>query len=130
LSDFIADTHAIVWHLTEPRRLGRGARRAFSAAEDGKGLCQVPAIALIEIALLHERGRLRLGAPQVAEMLASHRAYAVLPIDIQQCLEFAALVGIRDPMDRLVAAAARAVQARVVSSDGVFDGHVSQRIWD
>jgi PIN domain nuclease of toxin-antitoxin system len=57
----IADTHAIVWHLTAPRKLGGAARRQFEAADGGRTLCCVPAIALVEIALLHERGRLPAG---------------------------------------------------------------------
>lgn len=129
MNSFVADTQAILWQLTEPHRLGKGARRAFAAAEAGRSVCHVPAIVLIEIALLHERGRVGLGAPQMAEMLASHPAYSVLPIDIQQCLEFAPLVGIRDPMDRLIAAAARAVKSRLISSDGVFDDYLD-RVWE
>jgi len=129
LISFVADTHALYWQLSEPHRLGRAARRAFNAAESGQGVCHVPAIVLIEISLLHERGRVGLGATQVAEMLASHSAYAVLPIDIQQCLEFAALIGIKDPMDRLIAAAARVTKGRLVSSDGVFDDYLD-RVWE
>ena len=127
--DFVADTHALYWQLTEPRRLHRAARRAFGAAENGECVCRVPAVVLIEIALLHERRRLRLGALQVAEMVVPHPAYAVLPIDVQETLEFAALVGISDPMDRMIAAAARVREARLVSSDEVFDGYLD-RIWD
>lgn len=129
MSVLVADTQAILWQLSEPHRLGRAARRAFAAAEAGKGVCHVPATVLIEIALLHERGRVGLGAKQVAEMLGSHSAYAVLPIDIQQCLEFAALIGIKDPMDRLIAAAARVTKGRLLSSDGVFDDYLD-RVWE
>jgi PIN domain nuclease of toxin-antitoxin system len=129
LIDFVADTHALYWQLTEPRRLSRAARRAFGAAENGECVCHVPVVVLIEIALLHERRRLRLGASQVAEMLVPHAAYAVLPIDVPQSLEFAALVGILDPMDRLIAAAARIRKARLVSADDVFDTYLD-RIWD
>ena len=129
MSSFVADTHAIYWQLAEPHRLGRAARRAFAAAEAGKSVCHAPAIVLIEIALLHERGRVGLSAPQVAGMLATHQAYALLPIDSQQCLEFAALAGIRDPMDRMIAAAARVTKTRLVSSDDVFDDYLD-RVWE
>lgn len=129
MTSFVADTHAILWQLTQPQRLGKAARRAFAAAESGKVMCLVPAIVLIEVALLHQRGRIGASASHIAELLASQPAYPVLPIEIQQCLEFAALVGIHDPMDRLIAAAARVSQARVLSSDEVFDSHV-ERIWD
>jgi PIN domain nuclease of toxin-antitoxin system len=130
MADLISDTHAIVWHLTDPSRLGRGAMRAFAAADSGRARCHVPAVCLVEIGLLHERGRLRVGVPQVLETLATHPGYAVLPLDVEQCLEFAALVGLRDPMDRLVAAAVRASGARLVSADAGFDRVLDGRVWD
>jgi PIN domain nuclease of toxin-antitoxin system len=127
---FVADTHAVVWQLTEPARLGRGARRAFAAAEAGRWLCYVPAIVLVEVALLNERGRLRVGAGQVADALGGHRGYALLPLDVEQALEFAALPVVRDPMDRLVLAAARATGSRLVSSDAALEVRGVERVWD
>jgi PIN domain nuclease of toxin-antitoxin system len=126
----VADTHALVWHLTEPRRLGKAARHAFAAADAGRWTCHVPAISLVEIALLHERGRLRLGPAQVLDALAGHPGYNVLPLDIAQALEFGALPGVRDPMDRLVLAAARVLGARVISVDEALDGQGVERVWD
>jgi PIN domain nuclease of toxin-antitoxin system len=125
----VADTHSLVWHLVEPRKLGKSARRAFAAADAGKLLCHVPAIVLVEVALLAERGRIRLGVQQLLTTLAAHSGYALLPLDVEQCLEFGALLGIKDPMDRLVAAAARVVRAGLISSDAAFDPHLD-RIWD
>lgn len=129
MNAFVADTHALVWHLAEPRRLGRAARRAFEGADAGRLLCRIPAICLVEVALLHERGKLRMGAAQVLEVVAGHAGYAVLPLDLEQALEFTALVGLRDPMDRLIAAAARASRARLVSADPAF-GRLVERVWD
>lgn len=125
----VADTQALVWHLVEPRKLGKAARRAFAAADAGTLRCHVPAIVLVEVALLGERGRIRVGVQQVLGSLAAHSGYALLPLDAEQCLEFGALVGIKDPMDRLVAAASRVVNARLISSDAIFDPHL-ERIWD
>ena len=125
----VADTQALVWHLVEPRKLGKSARRAFAAADAGTLVCHVPAITLVEVALLAERGRIRVGVQQVLASLAAHAGYALLPLDTEQCLEFGALIGIKDPMDRLVAAAARVVHARLISADAIFDPHLD-RIWD
>jgi PIN domain nuclease of toxin-antitoxin system len=77
----VADTHAIVWHLTDPRHLARGARRAFTAIDAGRWLCHVPIVALVEIWLLHERGRLRLGPAQFLDAITWHPGYAVLDLD-------------------------------------------------
>jgi PIN domain nuclease of toxin-antitoxin system len=119
-----------VWHLGAPRRLAKGARRAFAAADEGRWICYVPAIVLVEIALLYERGRIRITAAQVLEQLAGHPGYSVLALDLEQALEFATLTGIKDPIDRLVAAAARATQSSLISADEGLPNGVVSRVWD
>jgi PIN domain nuclease of toxin-antitoxin system len=130
VTSVVADTHAIVWHLADPRRLGRGARRAFAAVDAGRWLCHVPVIALVEITLLHERSRLRMGPAQLLDAIAGHPGYAILGLDIAQAMEFGALPQIRDPLDRLVLAAARATGSRLVSADEALEDHGVQRLWD
>ena len=127
---FVADTHALVWHLTDESRLGRAARRAFRSADGGRDLCYVPAISLVEVTLLYEKGRLRVSPARILETLAGHAGYAVLPLDIEQSLAFGSIPAVRDPMDRLVLAAARATSSRLVSADEALDGHGVERVWD
>jgi PIN domain nuclease of toxin-antitoxin system len=126
----VADTHALVWRLTGSRKLGHAAQRAFDAADSGRWLCCVPAIVLVELALLRERGRIGVGPADVLQALRGRHGYAVLALDAEQSLEFGGLVGIKDPMDRLVLAAARVSGAKLVSVDGVFDGFGVERVWD
>jgi PIN domain nuclease of toxin-antitoxin system len=126
----VADTHAVVWYLTEPRKLGAAARRAFAAADDGRWLCCVPAIALVEISLLNERGRTEVSPGDVLKALAGRSGYAVLGLDAEQAQEFAVLRGLKDPMDRLVVAAARATRSRLLSIDDTMDGYGVERLWD
>jgi PIN domain nuclease of toxin-antitoxin system len=126
----VADTHAIVWWLTAPRKLGAQARRAFEAADAGRWLCCIPVIALVEVALLRERGRIAVTPQDVLRALGGRPGYAVLAADSEQVLEFAGLVGVKDPIDRLLLAAARATAARLVSVDDALDGYGVQRVWD
>jgi PIN domain nuclease of toxin-antitoxin system len=90
----------------------------------------VPAISLVEIWLLHERGRLRIGPAQILDVLAGHPGYAVLPLDIEQAVEFGGLPSIRDPMDRMIVTAARATGSRLVSGDSALSGHGVEVVWD
>ena len=130
VATLLADTNALVWHLVEPKRLGRAARRALADADAGRRLCYVPVIALVEIWLLSQKGRLRIGPAQVLDVLSDHPGYSVLSLDVEQALEFGSLAGVRDPMDRLVLAAARVTGSRLVSVDPALEGHGVERIWD
>lgn len=126
----VADTHAIVWHLTAARKVGREAERAFAAADEGRWLCCVPAIVLAEVALLHERGRVRVSPGEILRTLQGRPGYAVLAMDAEQALEFAGMRGIKDSVDRLILAAARTCGARLLSADDGFDGFGVDRVWD
>ena len=130
MAGFVADTHAFVWFLTAPQRLGAGARRLLAAADDGRSLCCVPSIALVEIALLKERGRIAIGVDAVLRAIDGHPGCAILALDAEQVIEFSALVGVKDPMDRLVLAAARATRCRLVSADEALDGYGVERVWE
>jgi PIN domain nuclease of toxin-antitoxin system len=90
----------------------------------------VPAIALVEISLLHERGRTDVKLGDVLQALAGRPGYAVLGLDAEQAEEFVGLRGIKDPMDRLVVAAARATRSRLLSADDAMDGFGVERLWD
>lgn len=130
MAPLVADTHAIVWLLTAPRKLGRAAARAFQGVDDGRGLCLVPAIALVEVSLLRERNRLKIGPADLLRALRGRPAYAVLALDGDQAVEFGALVDVKDPMDRMVLAAARVAGARLISADPACDGFGVERVWD
>jgi PIN domain nuclease of toxin-antitoxin system len=95
----------------------RISRLAAEAADAGRWLCCIPVIALVEIALLRERGRVAVTPQEVMQALGGRPGYAVLATDAEQALQFAGLVGVKDPIDRLVLAAARAASARLVSID-------------
>jgi len=90
----------------------------------------VSAIALVEIALPKERGRIAVGVDAVLGALAGHPGSAVLALDADRAVAFAGLVGVEDPMDRLGLAAARATRSRLVSSDVGLDGFGAPRVWD
>ena len=126
----VVDTHALVWHLTKRQLLGGAAKRILSSADEGRTLACVPAIVITEVAMLNERGRIRIGPAQVVSAIAERPGWQVLALDIEQALAFAALPRIRDPMDRMIAAAAQSLDAPIVSADATYDAAGVARAWD
>ena len=56
---YLLDTHALLWTVEDDHRLGTGARKVLShclTSEVG-----ISTISLLEVAMLHSRGRIKLG---------------------------------------------------------------------
>ncbi|HEX6274784.1 MAG TPA: type II toxin-antitoxin system VapC family toxin [Polyangiaceae bacterium] len=115
---YLADTHALVWFLSQPVKLGRRAARVF----DGLGVTaevHVSTISLWEVALLHDEGHLRLaeGFSAWCDALArvnGIRLEPLLPDDVEHARSLGAL---SDPSDRLIAGTALRLGVPMLSKD-------------
>jgi PIN domain nuclease of toxin-antitoxin system len=56
--NYVTDTHALLWYLYAPQRVGNGARQAFADADAGQGRIHVPAVVVAEMLMVVEKGRL------------------------------------------------------------------------
>ncbi len=116
----VLDTHAWVWWVSDPARLSPRAREAADrAAEDGD--LYVSVISVWEVALLVQRGRLRL-ALDVADWVSYCEALPFLqfvPVNNAIAMKSVRLAGPlhSDPADRIIIATALITGARLVSKD-------------
>ena len=116
----VLDTHALVWWVSGSSRLSARARREVSHALR-LGPVAASAISLFEIATAVRRGRLDLGLP-VREWLAELQRIAELRIepvsaDIAQAAGRFPDPMPGDPADRVIAATAIALRARLITAD-------------
>ncbi len=105
----VLDTHALLWWLDDPGRLGEQARRAIDAALPARAL-RASSISVWEIALLSARGRLDLGEP-LERWLSRCEALPFLrfvPVDNAVAVRSVGLPSPlhRDPADRIIVATA------------------------
>jgi PIN domain nuclease of toxin-antitoxin system len=120
MSDVVLDTHACVFALVAPARLGKAARRALAGAEAGQAIAWIPAAVVAELVLLRELGRIEVGLPELRTAMEQAPSLRFLPLDLAQLDEFAAHRSIRDPFDRLIVSACRAVDAGLITRDSVL----------
>jgi PIN domain nuclease of toxin-antitoxin system len=127
---YVLDTHALVWYL-RGRRVGKAAGRALREIDRGASRAWIPAVALVEIALLRERGRSAIGVAEVEASMARNPELQLLPLDFAQAKEFALLRGVTDPFDRLIMAAARSTGCPIVTADeGIAASGLVHVVWD
>ena len=128
----LLDTHVLVWAVDGNRRLGPNAAAAIEEARRTERI-GVSAITPWEIALLVEKGRLRL-AQDVGEWMdaaLNAQGLDVLPIEPAIAVASVRLPGElhADPADRLIIATARHWRAPLATADRAIadyaaDGHL------
>jgi PIN domain nuclease of toxin-antitoxin system len=127
----VIDTHALVWYLSDPKRLGKKARRHLTAVDKGTARLLIPAIVLVELALVREAGRRVLGPVEVEAAIAANGNLEILPLDLAQSKEFVLLGSSRDPFDRMVIAAARVMGVPLLTVDQrIASSGLAHVVWD
>jgi PIN domain nuclease of toxin-antitoxin system len=132
---FVADTHALLWQLCAPGRLGSVARAAFANADSKKVEMHIPVVVVAEMSMVVQKKRIA-GFDDSAfdiaiRSLQEHPSYHFGSLDLERVLMSRDLMGIPDIFDRLVVADGVALQATVITKDPVIQGsQYVPTIWD
>jgi PIN domain nuclease of toxin-antitoxin system len=131
MKQYVLDTHVFVWWVSRPRRLGRAAARALRAVDSGRARAWVPSIVGIELTLLAEAGRIRVGVAELEAATKRNDEVRILLHDLAQSSEFALLGSVADPFDRMMIAAARAADLPLVTADATIAASgLVDVVWD
>ncbi len=115
----ILDTCALLFLASGDKRLSRLTRERLSDAS-ARWFCSISAY---EIALKHEKAKLKLPSPPARwiEDMARRYVLSEIPMDSALCCAAAALPAHhRDPFDRFIIAAAKRLGCPVVTVDPTF----------
>jgi PIN domain nuclease of toxin-antitoxin system len=109
----LLDTNALLWTLTEPRRL---AARATDALEDEDSEVFVSIVSPWEMAIAKSRGKMN--PPDDLAMQLERRRFTLLPILLRHTQAIASMHHHhRDPFDRMLIAQAQIDGLTIVTSD-------------
>ncbi|HXV97516.1 MAG TPA: PIN domain-containing protein [Anaerolineae bacterium] len=121
MSQYVTDTHNLIWHLTQPRKLSSKIRRVFQEADQGQAQILVPSIVLIELIFIGDRQRI---PDSLVNRLfnmdeAPGAAYQVVPLSKAVAVtarDFGPAV-IPEMADRIIAATAKYFDLPLLTSD-------------
>jgi PIN domain nuclease of toxin-antitoxin system len=104
----LLDTHVVVWLAFDQARLSKNARAAINDARpNGEGLA-ISDITLLELAILSDKGRIRLDISLESFLSEVEARFIILPISGRACVRVLALPTAypKDPADRIIGATA------------------------
>ena len=128
----LLDTHVWIWTVEgDEKRLGRRSRRLLAASEM-RGAIRVSPMSVFEVVALHTLGRLRLArSPErwVGDALdAAGIRVAELSLDVASDAGQIPREALADPIDRLLVATARQLDALFLTADSrILEYASSQR---
>ena len=117
MKTYVADTHALIFYLSEPARLGSHARKAFAEAVRGEAEIVLPVIIFAELIFAVERGRVKLDVASVVRQVKDTSFFQVAPLTLEHLLAIRTMTAIGELHDRIIAAEALAQQAGLITRD-------------
>lgn len=134
MSEYVADTHALHWHLTNDPRLTTEAKQLLSEADAGLHRILVPSIILVEATYLVEKGKLAANLLQelLTRVQTVRGSYAVAPLDlgVVQALRTIPRDAVPDMPDRIIVATAKHLNLALISRDEkIQKAEVVKVIW-
>jgi len=117
----LLDTHVWLWSVDgDTRRIGRRTRQSLSRGESREAI-RISPVSLFELTALHTLGRLRLARPVEQWMQEALEAAGVRIAELSPAIAIDAgqipRAALADPLDRLLVATARRLDATFLTSD-------------
>lgn len=132
-TDFVTDTHSLIWYLEDSPRLGDQAKLAFDACDRGDCFIYIPTICLVEMIYLQEKGRI---APELLHQLQTELnngesgfLIADLTLEVTVSMTSVSRTAIPDMPDRIIAATAHHLGLPLISRDHRIQFSDLQTIW-
>lgn len=117
---YVADTHALVWHLFNPKRLGPKARASFATIEKGEATLYIPLVVVAETSMVIERGRISATRQQfetVLQQMTNSQNYQIGQLHLEIVLAAMELTQLSGIFDRLIVAETQKLGCALITRD-------------
>ena len=119
---YVTDTHPLLWYANRQAKLSGTALHIFERADAGETLIYIPAMVLLECAILEKIGRIRAkdSFEIWAKSLVALPGFELLPLEIDIMFQAIAMQSINDPFDMCIVATARSRGLPLITTDQII----------
>jgi predicted nucleic acid-binding protein len=116
-------------HL-EKRKQAPASQAVLHQAESGQATVFIPAMVFAEILYLSERQKIHTSLAEVTDYLVQNSGFIEYPLDLSVILAAQQITDIPELHDRLIAATAKVLDAKLITNDGkIRESSFVQTIW-
>jgi len=117
MTEYVTDTHGLLWYFTHPHRLGPHALAAFAEVNAGQANLFVPVIVLAELIFAIEGGRIHIEFDPLLQALQAIPNVSLTDLSLARTLDLRTLTAIPEMHDRLIVAEALARGLPLITRD-------------
>ncbi|MEW6771955.1 MAG: PIN domain-containing protein [Bacillota bacterium] len=122
MESYVADTHSLIWFLSEDDRLSDRAEYLLSRAEAAEVEILIPTIVLAEIVYLVQKRNFRVTIEEVLKRIDDGDGFIIVPFDFAIFQTMLRLPTEWEIHDRIIAATGLYYNAAVITKDEVLSG--------
>lgn len=114
---YVADSHAILWHLTNDEALGKKAKQILHEADAGKVTIVLPSIVLAELFWICKFKKVGLHFADLLSKIENVENYIIEPLSLTHINFFSAFAKISELHDLIIVATCEQYRAKLLSND-------------
>jgi len=114
---YVIDTHALIWYLTNDKKLGKQAAQVFAAAERGETRLVISAIVIAEMYYANKKHNLFADFSVTYRQLRTKPYFRFISLRADNILDFEKDSDVAEMHDRIIAGVARRLDAPLLSRD-------------
>ena len=120
MTDYMADTHSLLWAFHKPAKLGIQARSAFQQIANGEARLLIPVIVLAELIFTVENKPVGADLDKIIDAIQESPNIEYVDFDYETALKLRDLTAVPEMHDRIIVAAAIEYRAKLITFDKVI----------
>jgi PIN domain nuclease of toxin-antitoxin system len=114
---YVLDTHALIWYLTNDKKLGQQAKEVFAAAERGETRLIISAVVVAEMYFANKKNRWFVDFNATYQQLRIKPYLRFIPFKAEHTLDFDVDASVSEMHDRIIVGLARRLRASLLTVD-------------
>lgn len=114
---YVIDTHAFIFALTDPSKLGKIGSDIFNKADRKEVKLVLSIVSILEIIAIIEKGVLPINFEKLLKLILSHPSYEIYPLSISILKRISELKSLRDLHDRAIVSTALELNCPLLTRD-------------
>lgn len=114
---YVADTHALLWFLSNDPKLGKNAKEVFEKTEKNHAVIIIPSIVLAECVHILEKHKKREKFKNILEKIKTASNYETVPLDINVIERIYNIKTLNELHDRILVATTQLLGCKLITKD-------------